>query len=139
MFSPYLGIRSRGGGGGGGSQGIGTQPAHLLTQKSTLLKMQSSACGQGAPGAGWTPTRPYGPFRWTLNWQVMTTHFFFVATPGNGRAPLFIYGWVGSWVTHRGHLRIVGTGLDFRCVNRLGSPLRNAFWELVWISVVGTG
>ena len=46
---------------------------------------------------------------------------------------------MGSQVTHRGHLRIVGTGLILRCVNRLGSPLCNVFWEPFWISVVDTG
>ena len=32
----------------------------------------------------------------------------------------------------------MGTGLDLRCVNRLGSPLCNVFWEPVRISAVGT-
>ena len=85
-FSPYLGIRSPGGG-GGGSQGIGTQPAY---SKIDLVKCNRHHADKGPLARDGLPHALCGPLRWTLNWQIMTTHFFFVAPPGNGRAPLFI-------------------------------------------------
>ena len=61
-----------------------------------------------------------------------------------------VIGVGGSQVSRRWHLRIVGTGLARRCVNRLGFALYNVCkaqiwtsvldrWERVWISVLGTG